>query len=72
MGLDVFVHGLKAGLGVYKRAGFRLVDQIILNDSEYGGKGDYGSYFLVKKAETEEEDEEGEGGSTFTGRVEEA
>lgn len=51
MSLDVFVHGMKAGLGVYKRAGFKLVDQMILDDSPYGGKGEYGSYFLVKEAE---------------------
>ncbi|CAD6567379.1 MAG: hypothetical protein ASARMPREDX12_000232 [Alectoria sarmentosa] len=75
LGLDVFVHGMKAGLGVYKRTGFRLVDQMILNDSEYGGKGEYGSYFLVNEAEkgnaeTEEEDE-GEEGSNFTKTVEE-
>lgn len=76
LGLDVFVHGMKAGLGVYKRAGFRLVDQMNLNDSEYGGKGEYGSYFLVKEAEkgkagTEEEDEEREEGSNLTKTVEE-
>lgn len=72
MGLDVFVHGMKAGLGVYKRAGFRLVDQIILNDSEYGGKGEYGSYFLVKEAEdkqaTTKEEDEGEEGSNLVER----
>lgn len=51
MGLDVFVVGMKAGLGVYKRTGFKLVDQVIVNDSKYGGKGEYGAYFLVKEAE---------------------
>ncbi|MCJ1270781.1 hypothetical protein MMC22_010678 [Lobaria immixta] len=69
LALDVFVHGMKAGLGVYKRAGFRLVDQMIINDSEYGGKGEYGSYSLVKeaeeKAELESKNPEGEEGSNF-------
>ena len=50
MGLDVFVHGMKAGLGIYQRAGFKLLDQVVVDDSTYGGKGEYGSYFLVKEA----------------------
>jgi GNAT superfamily N-acetyltransferase len=33
MGLDVFLRAKKAGLGVYKRTGFQLVDQIIQDDS---------------------------------------
>jgi hypothetical protein len=51
MGLDIFVHAFKAGLGVYQRAGFKIVDQVIQDDSPYGGKGEYGSYFLIKEAE---------------------
>ncbi len=63
MSLDVFVHGMKAGLGIYERAGFRLLDEMILDDSPYGGKGEYGSYFLVKEVEEGKgiaEKEEGE------------
>ena len=51
MGLDVFVLAFKAGLGVYERAGFKLLGQIIQDDSKYGGKGEYGAYFLVKEIE---------------------
>ena len=48
MGLDIFIHAFKAGLGVYQRAGFKIVDQIVQDDSKYGGKGEFGTYFLVK------------------------
>ena len=51
MGLDIFVLAFKAGLGVYKRVGFKLLDQIIQDDSKYGGKGEYGVYFLAKECE---------------------
>ncbi|MCJ1379693.1 hypothetical protein MMC17_002795 [Xylographa soralifera] len=50
MGLDVFVLGMKAALGVYKKVGFKLLDKIIQDDSRFGGKGEYGAYFLVKEA----------------------
>ncbi|MCJ1433060.1 hypothetical protein MMC27_002419 [Xylographa pallens] len=49
MGLDVFVLGMKAGLGVYRRVGFELVEQIVQDDSRFGGKGEYGAYFLVRE-----------------------
>ncbi|KAK9386669.1 hypothetical protein V1515DRAFT_645294 [Lipomyces mesembrius] len=56
LGMDVFVHGMQAGLGVYTRLGFELIEQIILNDSNYGGKGEYASYFLVKKCKPVQND----------------
>lgn len=52
MGLDTFVLAFKAGLNVYKRAGFKLLDQIIQDDSKYGGSGEYGAYFLERKAKS--------------------
>jgi GNAT superfamily N-acetyltransferase len=57
--LDIFVHGMKAGLGVYQKLGFTYVDEIILDDSKYGGEGEYGSYFFVKqiKKQRKAEDE---------------
>lgn len=48
--LNIFVHGLEVGLGVYRRAGFQLLDEVIEDDSEYGGKGEYGAYLLEKRA----------------------
>jgi hypothetical protein len=56
IGLDAFVMGMKAGLGVYKRTGFKLIDQIIQDDSKFGGRGEYGAYFLVKEAEKQQLD----------------
>lgn len=37
----------KAGLGVYKRLGFKEIERVIQDDSMYGGTGEYGAYFLV-------------------------
>lgn len=51
MGLDAFVLAFKAGLALYKRVGFKLLDEIIQDDSKYGGKGEYGCYFLEKEIE---------------------
>ncbi|RFU35456.1 hypothetical protein B7463_g846, partial [Scytalidium lignicola] len=51
MGLPIFVLAMKAGYGVYKKLGFKLLDQIIQDDSMYGGKGEYGVYFLEKEVE---------------------
>ncbi|KAI0014167.1 hypothetical protein F4779DRAFT_560988 [Xylariaceae sp. FL0662B] len=48
MAVAIFVLAFKAGLGVYKRAGFKMLDQLIQDDSKYGGKGEYGTYFLEK------------------------
>ncbi|KAI1505522.1 acyl-CoA N-acyltransferase [Biscogniauxia marginata] len=49
MGVNIFVIAYKAALGVYLRLGFKLLDQIIQDDSKYGGKGEYGAYFLEKE-----------------------
>lgn len=48
--LDVFLHGFKAGLGVYKRAGFKVLDAIIQDDSRIGGNGEYSAYLMEWKA----------------------
>ena len=52
IGLEVFVLAFKAGLGVYYRAGFKLLDQIIQDDRPYGGKGEYGAYYMLKELES--------------------
>jgi hypothetical protein len=40
LGLDIFIDSTKAGVGVYKRLGFRMEDEIIQDDSMYGGTGE--------------------------------
>ncbi|OGM45515.1 hypothetical protein ABOM_006474 [Aspergillus bombycis] len=37
----------KAGRGVYTRLGFEEVDRVIQDDSQYGGAGEYGAYFMI-------------------------
>ena len=47
MGLDIFVLAFKAGVGVYKRLGFRIEQELIQDDSMYGGSGEYGIYYMI-------------------------
>ncbi|KAI1454800.1 acyl-CoA N-acyltransferase [Annulohypoxylon moriforme] len=47
VGIPIFVMSYKAGRGVYERLGFREVERVIQDDTEYGGKGEYGTYFMI-------------------------
>jgi predicted N-acetyltransferase YhbS len=46
---NIFVQAKKTALGVYQTAGFVLIDQLIQDDSAFGGNGEYAAYFLVKE-----------------------
>jgi len=48
LGFDCFVMACKDGLNLYQRAGFVLLDQLIQDDSMFGGTGEFGVYFLEK------------------------
>lgn len=47
LGLDLCILAFKAGLGVYTRLGFRIVDQLIQDDSMFGGPGEWATYMVV-------------------------
>ncbi|KAJ5621897.1 Acyl-CoA N-acyltransferase [Penicillium herquei] len=47
MGLEIFVHAFKDGVALYQRMGFRLIAELIQDDSAYGGSGEYGAYFFI-------------------------
>ncbi|KAJ5730901.1 Acyl-CoA N-acyltransferase [Penicillium malachiteum] len=47
MGLEIFVHAFQEGVPLYKRMGFRLIAELIQDDSKYGGSGEYGAYFFI-------------------------
>ncbi|KAJ5707889.1 Acyl-CoA N-acyltransferase [Penicillium malachiteum] len=47
MGLEIFVHAFKDGVALYNRMGFRLIAELIQDDSAYGGSGEYGAYFFI-------------------------
>jgi hypothetical protein len=47
LGLDVFIHAMEAGLGLYQRLGFRIEREFVLNDSHLGGPGDHSVCFMV-------------------------
>ena len=52
MGLEVFVLAFKAGLGVYYRAGFKLLDQLIQDTKPYGGTEEYVASIMLKELES--------------------
>ncbi|KFY08840.1 hypothetical protein V492_05863 [Pseudogymnoascus sp. VKM F-4246] len=47
IGVPIFVMAYKAGRGIYSRLGFQEVDRVIQDDSQFGGAGEYGAYFMV-------------------------
>ncbi|KAK6078429.1 acetyltransferase [Seiridium cupressi] len=47
MGLDIFIHAMKMGMRVYKRLGFRVEKEPVMDGSPYGGDGDYRVWFLI-------------------------
>ncbi|KZL66174.1 GCN5-related N-acetyltransferase [Colletotrichum tofieldiae] len=47
MGLDVFVHAMQAGVGVYKRLGFNIEKEFLQDDTSYGGKGEVYTALMV-------------------------
>jgi ribosomal protein S18 acetylase RimI-like enzyme len=49
LGVDIIVMAYKSAVGVYKRLGFEMVEQLIQDDSKYGGKGEFGVYFMIRK-----------------------
>lgn len=46
--LDILVRAKKAGLTLYQKAGFVLVEQLVQDASKFGIKEEYDAYFLVK------------------------
>jgi hypothetical protein len=40
---------MRAGVSVYQKAGFVLLDQVLIDASDMGGDKDYGGWFLEKK-----------------------
>ncbi len=51
MGFDTFVMACEDGKGVYEKAGFVLLEKVVQDDREWGGEGEYTSYFLDKTLE---------------------
>lgn len=47
LGLDIFILAMKAGVGLYKRLGFRVEKELVQDDSMYGGSGEYYVCFMV-------------------------
>ena len=45
--IPIFTISYKAGRGIYARLGFQEVDRVIQDDSQYGGAGEYGAYFMI-------------------------
>ncbi|KAK1572847.1 acetyltransferase [Colletotrichum navitas] len=47
MKLDIFVHAMKAGVGVYKRLGFSIEKEFSQDDTEYGGEGEVDTALMI-------------------------
>jgi len=47
IGVRVFIMAMPAALGLYKRAGFQLLDEVVRDDAPYGGPGKNSMYFLA-------------------------
>ncbi|KAB5550023.1 acyl-CoA N-acyltransferase [Coniochaeta sp. 2T2.1] len=45
--LPIFAMAFKAGFGIYRRLGFKEDERVIQDDSQFGGKGEYGAYFMI-------------------------
>ncbi|KAJ9151471.1 Acyl-CoA N-acyltransferase [Coniochaeta hoffmannii] len=57
LGLDTFVMSMRAGVSVYQKAGFVLLDHVLIDASSRGGDRDYGAWFLERKCTSREGDE---------------
>jgi hypothetical protein len=53
LGFDIFITGLGAAFRTYLRAGFTLLGDIVQDDSEFGGSGEYRMGLFEKKANIE-------------------
>lgn len=47
IGVPIFTMAFKAGRGIYARLGFQEVDRVIQDNSQFGGAGEYGAYFMI-------------------------
>lgn len=47
LGLDIFILAFEAGIGLYKRLGFRTEKKLVQNDYLFGGKGEYSTSFMI-------------------------
>ncbi|KAL7792066.1 acyl-CoA N-acyltransferase [Trichoderma ceciliae] len=47
LGLDIFILACKPGWGLYSRLGFRTEEELIQDDSMYGGDGEYAMRYLI-------------------------
>ncbi|EFQ36031.1 acetyltransferase [Colletotrichum graminicola] len=45
--LDIFVHAMKAGVGVYKRLGFYIEKEFFQDDTKYGGEGEVYTALMI-------------------------
>ncbi|KAM0263532.1 hypothetical protein ACHAQJ_001151 [Trichoderma viride] len=47
MGLDIFILACKPAWGIYSRLGFRVEEELIQDDSMYGGDGEYAMRYMI-------------------------
>jgi predicted N-acetyltransferase YhbS len=47
LGLDIFILACKPAWGLYSRLGFRVEDELVQDDSMYGGDGEFGMRYYI-------------------------
>ena len=58
--VDILIRAKKAALGVYKRAGFEIVEQLVQDASRFGVEGgEYGAYFLRRRLKGRDAQQDG-------------
>lgn len=50
LGVDIIVMAYKSAVGIYKRLGFETLEHLIQDDSKFGGEGEFGVYFMLRKS----------------------
>ncbi|KAH8647384.1 acyl-CoA N-acyltransferase [Xylariales sp. PMI_506] len=52
LGLDIFVLACRSAWGVYGRLGFRIEQELVQDDTMYGGPGEYGVRYMIYEQTT--------------------
>lgn len=51
LGVDTIVMAYKAAVGLYRRLGFEMLEYLVQDDSAFGGEGEFGAYFMLRKCD---------------------
>lgn len=64
IGLDVYVRAFRPGVGLYRRLGFRIEKELVLDESEEGGPGEVYRALMTYDIASQQERPGGMGSNT--------